>query len=232
MKLDAVVFDLFGTLIDLMPDSLYEENSGSMAAVLGIPMADYRRRWMEIADGRNLGLYGGLVGNIRAACELAGYHPNEEAINSAARIRLEIIHENLKPRAHAVQTITWLKSLGIKCGLLSDTSADAPEAWPNSQFAPLFDATVFSCDVGLCKPDKRIYEHILGQLSVDPVNCLYIGDGGSSELTGAKNVGMKPVLIKVDYECEYDSRRPDSDWDGLVIRSLAEIPSLVTQSMT
>jgi len=35
-------------------------------------------------------------------------------------------------------------------------------------------------------------------LAVTPAECLYVGDGGSGELTGAAAVGMRPVLLADD----------------------------------
>ena len=50
-----------------------------------------------------------------------------------------------------------------------------------------------SCDVKLKKPDIRIYELCAGKLNVKPEECLYVGDGGSNELSAAITAGMKPL---------------------------------------
>jgi putative hydrolase of the HAD superfamily len=64
---------------------------------------------------------------------------------------------------------------------------------------------------------------------VDPETCLYIGDGGSFELTGAQGVGMDAVCIRVPYEDGDDAHRVEAeDWSGPVISSLKDVISLVT----
>jgi putative hydrolase of the HAD superfamily len=68
----------------------------------------------------------------------------------------------------------------------------------------------------------------LEQLAVKPENCLYIGDGDSQELSGAAQVGMHPVMIRVAYE---DDTQPHlinrEEWADPVISSLKEVLALV-----
>ncbi len=62
---------------------------------------------------------------------------------------------------------------------------------------------------------------------MDPEECLYIGDGSSHELTGAKRVGMHPVLIQVPYEDETAYKVDPEEWKGTRIGALREILELV-----
>ncbi len=90
--------------------------------------------------------------------------------------------------------------------------------------------TVFSCEVGLKKPDPRIYQLVAKQLAVKPESCLYIGDGSSNELSGATAVGMHPVLILDPREDSSSMHRIDAEtdrWNGPVISSLKEVLELV-----
>ena len=45
----------------------------------------------------------------------------------------------------------------------------------------------------LKKPDIEIYRRCIDNLNVEADECLYVGDGGSSELEAAKSIGMKAV---------------------------------------
>ena len=58
-----------------------------------------------------------------------------------------------------------------------------------------FDATVFSCSVGMRKPDPRIYRLACEELGVEPEEAMFVGDGANDELAGAERVGMKAVCI-------------------------------------
>ena len=131
------------------------------------------------------------------------------------------------PRPDAAETLSRLKSEGYKIGLISDCSAEVPAIWPDTVLAPLFDVTVFSCEVGIKKPDSRIYRLTTTRLGVEPETCLYVGDGSSRELTGAAQVGMHPVLLNLS-EDNPDAHQIDrEEWNGPMISSLSKVPALV-----
>ena len=68
-------------------------------------------------------------------------------------------------------------------------------SWGESAFAGLVDDAVFSCSVGLVKPDARIYRLAAERLGLEPAEYLFVGDGANDELAGAERAGMKAVLI-------------------------------------
>ena len=51
--------------------------------------------------------------------------------------------------------------------------------------------------MGLLKPDRQIYNLAMQRLDVSPDQCLYVGDGGSNELYGAKSAGMGTVFSEM-----------------------------------
>ena len=50
----------------------------------------------------------------------------------------------------------------------------------------LFDEAIFSYEVGYLKPQAEIYQIALEKMNVNPEKSIFIGDGGSDELKGAK----------------------------------------------
>lgn len=48
----------------------------------------------------------------------------------------------------------------------------------------------------MMKPDLRIYEYALNRLDVKAEESLFVGDGGSNELAGAKRAGMISVFTE------------------------------------
>jgi putative hydrolase of the HAD superfamily len=54
---------------------------------------------------------------------------------------------------------------------------------------------VFSYQVGVRKPDARIYARALDALGVAPADAIFVGDGGSDEHRGARALGMRTVLV-------------------------------------
>ena len=126
------------------------------------------------------------------------------------------------PRNDAITTLTQLKSLGFKIGLISDCTYEIPLIWDKTSFSQHFDSVIFSCNVGIKKPDPKIYHLACRDLKVKPKNCLYIGDGSSRELSGALRVGMFPILIRSPSE-KNSVRIDEENWDGPRIKSLSEI---------
>ena len=90
-----------------------------------------------------------------------------------------------------------LKAMDIKLGLISNADVIDCKYWNQSPLCQYFNDAVFSCRVGLLKPDRQIYELAMQRLNVAPRQCLFIGDGGSNELCGAKSAGMKTVFSEM-----------------------------------
>jgi putative hydrolase of the HAD superfamily len=131
----------------------------------------------------------------------------------------------LSPQTLAVETISQLKTKVQKIGLLSNCSAETIIVWDETPFTGIFDITVFSCAVGLMKPDPRIYNIALEKLQVKPGECLYIADGMDGELQAAAGVGMTPVRISFPHANKNDPYL--EDWHGAAITSLNEVLDLV-----
>jgi putative hydrolase of the HAD superfamily len=227
MKYSAIIFDLFGTLIENFSRPEYESVLAEMAQILGAPRDGFRQVWLDSFRERTTGVHRTQKDSIKYICRKLNVTVSDGQVEHAFRVRLAYTARFFIPRAGSVAVITSLKSKGYKIGLISDCSGEIPMVWGNTPFAPLFDVTVFSCKAGVKKPDPRIYRMATDQLGVDPKNCLYIGDGSSHELTGAAQVGMHPVLIR-DPDESVDAHFIDrEDWDGTIISSLKEVLNLV-----
>ena len=163
---------------------------------------------------------------MRSVCNTIGARIDETAIDAASQIRFEYSRRTLRPRADAVATLDRLRSLGLRTALISDCSPDIPVLWPTTPFAQAIDEPLFSCLEGLTKPDPSIYLRACERLGVEPRVCVYVGDGGSRELTGAQRVGMRAILITTPVEsAAYSSER--ASWQGEAIDTLSELPGLM-----
>jgi putative hydrolase of the HAD superfamily len=159
-------------------------------------------------------------------CRELNLHVTEEQMQRAAKLRLKTTREQvLTIQPHAVETISQLKMKGHKIGLLSNCSSETIILWYETPFTGIFDITVFSCAVGLMKPDPRIYHVALEKLQVSPNECLYIADGMDGELKAAAAVGMTPVRISFPHANKNDPYL--EDWHGATITSLNEVLDLV-----
>jgi putative hydrolase of the HAD superfamily len=202
----AVIFDLWETLIDWNREEA-ARMLGEVDALVGNGFAE---RW----DRTNRR----YVAPIRTA--LVEAEVPEELIEDICTIRLGYHRRALVPRAGAVDTLRRLRELGYLLGLITVCSEDIEVLWPETEFAGLFDAEIFSSRVGLSKPDPRIYLACCEALGVEPHEAVFVGDGANDELEGARRVGMEAILIHRPGE------RPLwglDDWDGPRVTSIPAV---------
>jgi len=77
---------------------------------------------------------------------------------------------------------------------------------------------LFSCDIGLRKPDPEIYRKMAESLEVELPEALMVGDSRTSDYNGARNAAMKAVHLQ----------RHSQDPGGGVIRNLEELPAMLS----
>ncbi len=126
--------------------------------------------------------------------------------------------------AQNADVLKELKVRGKKIALISNADVTEVAAWDESPIAHLFDSTVFSCKAGHVKPEREIYEICLSELDVSASECVYVGDGGSDELKGARSLGMITVMVTGEaqhiWPDKLEARKKDSDF---IIEKLAEL---------
>ncbi len=150
-------------------------------------------------------------------------------ISTAARLYRTFQRQTLTPRPEARAVLTQLKESGFRTGLISNCPGVVTTGWDETSLAALIAVTIFSCAAGLQKPHPDIYHLACAQLDVRPEQCLYIGDGGSRELSGAAAVGMHPVLLRVPDEDPYTAQHLGREaWDGSTISTLYDVLALVS----
>ncbi len=92
-------------------------------------------------------------------------------------------------------TLRRLKAEGVRTGIISNWDRRLRGLLEGLGIADLLDTIVSSADVGLRKPDPRIFELACEQVGVEPRESLHVGDHHYADLLGASAVGMRGVLI-------------------------------------
>ena len=226
MKYRAIIFDLFGTLVDSYSVHGYKRYLAEMALALELPVEDFSNLWRDTIYERGIGIFKTTEESIRYICNKLRASVSDESIKKSNEIRLENTRKALTPKNGAVEILKRLRGLGYKIGLITNCSADVPLLWKTTEFSNLFDATIFSASVGLKKPDAQIYKLACEQMGVEPNYCLYFGDGDSNELSGASEFGMDAVMIRDPNERD-PYRLVEVDWKGLKIEKFTEIMDLI-----
>jgi len=88
-----------------------------------------------------------------------------------------------------------LKKKGYKISILSDQWHLSKRELIKEKYMKKFDTVVVSCDVGLRKPNPKIYRLLLKKMKLKPGEVVFI-DNREWNLVPARKIGMKVVLFK------------------------------------
>jgi putative hydrolase of the HAD superfamily len=221
MPFRAVLFDFFNTLTSAVTRGPAHPG---IARLLGCePDA-----WVAVLDqtfaDRARGTYGPAIAGLRRIAEQAGGRPGRTELLAAIEARVDAVRDDGPLRPDAVPTLRLLRSMGLRTGVISDCWFELPIFLPRLSIACLLDTQVFSVQVGVTKPDPAMYLTACAALGVEPWECVYVGDGGSRELTGARVVGMTAVRMAAPDLGRHLTFDAEPDWDGPVIESLNQLP--------
>jgi len=183
MSVKFVVFD-YGGVISFMPSlekrSEIARLSGLSVEVLWELDRKYRGEW-------DRGTYDG-VGHYRSILAKEGVSLDDGILERVARADIES-WQQINPAT--VKLMRDIKAAGLRVGILSNMPRDFPrDSMP--EFA-LADITVYSCDIGIIKPEAGIYEKLR-----EKADCLYedivFFDDKVDNVTAAKKFGIQAFL--------------------------------------
>lgn len=204
-RIDAVVFDLDGTLCCY---------TLSVGEVLGEALRRTRMAPDALGDLADAAVrYWRLWDEVQATLE------------STERIRLRIIEQLLLERGpdhrdcavrlsdaygavrdeSGIRVFDGVEALlnelkgRYRLGLLTNGPSDIQwEKIRTLGFGDVFDAIVVAGDVGIYKPDARVFEMLLDRLEVRASAALFVGDNHELDIVGARRIGMQTAWIRRD----------------------------------
>jgi putative hydrolase of the HAD superfamily len=98
-----------------------------------------------------------------------------------------------------VDTLVELKKQGyiLVCLTNGDYSVQNSKL-ETTKIKPYFDKVIISGEVGIRKPDPRIYEYTCNLANIKPEETLFIGDTYSTDIVGAYRANIRPVWVCSD----------------------------------
>lgn len=134
------------------------------------------------------------VGMYSLLCRKLGIELDAERI--ARRVYDEFGHPD-RWRAYddVVPAFERLHARGLRIGLISNWDRRLAKLFDGLGLSRSIDTIVSSAEVGLHKPDPRIFELALERLRVPAARAVHVGDHYYADIVGAGAVGMTPVLI-------------------------------------
>jgi len=102
----------------------------------------------------------------------------------------------------AVRVLQWLKDqkklIGVICNVGLTPGFGLRRFLAREGVAKYFDLTLFSDEVGIRKPNCKIFQTAAQKLQVKPHESVHIGDNLKNDIWGAKNAGFKAIYLSTD----------------------------------
>jgi 2-haloacid dehalogenase len=164
----VVVFDIGGVLIDWDPRHLYRKLfSGDEPAMEHFLANVCTHEWNRSQDAGRTFAEGARLLKLQ--------HPHRAELIDAYGDRFDEMMAG--PIVGAVEILAELRERGTPLYGLSNFSAETfPSALERFEFLRWFRGMVISGEVGVIKPDPRIYEIMLARYAIDPHRAVYIDD--------------------------------------------------------
>ena len=199
----TVLFDLYGTLVDIEVDEQAPELWRAMSSQLQGHGVDFtpreaRARFLELCAAEPDEHHGSVLPSVfgRLLSE-NGHRVSAHDVVSLATVFRVMSIRSLSVRPYTWSLVTLLQRGGIRLGLVSNTESIL------SNFdldvlglRPAFQAIVLSSDLRLAKPDPRVMHSALRQLHADPGMAVMVGDFWDTDIVGARVAGLRAVYLQ------------------------------------
>ena len=123
---------------------------------------------------------------MRRAPEVLGRPIDFDAYREFAASSLVAVHW---PVVHRIRD---LRAAGLKLGLLTNNVKEFGDTWRSTFPVDAFDAVVDSSEVGMRKPDPRVYLLICERLATPPDAAVFVDDNADN-VAAARELGMEVV---------------------------------------
>ncbi len=180
----AVVLDI-GSVLEVVDDAVFP---GPWVERLGLPREELVRRLDDLPGNPGLGEI--TEGEIRTAWQQSFGLSDDDADELMATFWRWYVGEL------DVELTTWfagLRDRGLTVGILSNSCSGAREAERHWGFEAMTDDIVYSHEVGLAKPDPRIYALTAERLGVRPEAIAFLDDVPAN-VEAARACGWQAVL--------------------------------------
>lgn len=223
--LSAVLFDIYGTIVDIETESYRDDVFDALSRYLQfrsvvIDGHAFKERYFAVVDEQ-----------LRTSTE---EHPEMNALEAFARVLAERgaggdrelatqiaqLHRALCRRRFGLfsDTIPALEAFAgkFRIGIVSD----AQRIYCEPELAALdllhrFETMVISVDHGFRKPDPRMFTMATDALGVSPAETAYIGDTYYNDVVGPRNAGLAAACLIRQSDEKRRALPPDTGPDVL-----------------
>ncbi|MBN1792859.1 HAD family hydrolase [Candidatus Woesearchaeota archaeon] len=208
----GIIFDFWGTLVEngIHPSPV---NQVKYILRLRMPFKEFVVRFEEAMMTRE---YADLNEAFTAVCEEFRIPPNKYILERLVGMwnKNEFLG---KPFFEVIDILEYLKSQGLKIALISNTNPTIMRVIEKYKLDQYFDAQILSYKEGKLKTDPELFQKALGEIGLKAKDVIMIGDSIQTDIIGAKNAGLRAILIDRMNKRDYQPK----------IRNLRELKELV-----
>jgi len=194
-KIKAVIFDVGGVLAleKYRKNPLKGHRTKGVHEYIAKKLKISLDQWFDSIDSTYADAIEGKITENRFVFVLA--KNNKVTSKKISKLYKRAYKKHFKINKELYKFAFKLKKRGYKIALLSDQHYLSKKVLMPQKYIKKFNVSVVSCDVGIRKPDSKIYKLILKKLRVPAKNCLFI-DNQAWNIKPAKKLGLQTVLFK------------------------------------
>jgi putative hydrolase of the HAD superfamily len=200
----TILFDLDDTLFDHAGTAraALAATAAGRAALQGVPVEELYSGYSELLEELHGQVMSGRISYLEARQQrfarlLAPYEPAAPAaeVTQLAEQYYGHYQQLRRPVAGSLALLQALKP-GYKLGIVTNNRlAEQQEKLRYLGMSELVDALITSEEVGVPKPDPRIYHVALERLGAEAAQTVMVGDNWTADVAGALAVGIRPVWL-------------------------------------
>jgi putative hydrolase of the HAD superfamily len=201
----AVLLDALGTLVRLEPPAPLlrvqlrerlgvEVSAADAERAVRAEIAYYRAHIDEGRDAQALA-------DLRRRCATVMRDALPPAVHGAGVKELtEVLLASLRfpPYPEVPGVLRALRAGGARLVVVSNWDVSLHEVLERSGLSPLLDGAITSAELGVAKPDPRIFERALALAGTRPDEAWHVGDSVDADVEGARRAGVEPMLVVRD----------------------------------
>lgn len=209
MRIRAVLFDFWGTLVN-------HQSAPELVRFQNALQADHRVLFAQKMDEVMQQPYS----KDQAMRHLREGIPLQEG--EVHQIEKFFSTTDVQLYPDVLEALSELKKAKIKMGLVSNTqSLGIKKELAQLGLEKYFSGYGLSFEVGVLKPDSRLFLHALKELKVKPAEALMVGDSLGTDILGGKAAGLQTCLID---RLGKQAKTKECDF---LIKKMTELPLIV-----
>ncbi|AEJ18373.1 HAD family hydrolase [Gracilinema caldarium] len=209
-----IIFDLYGTLVDIRTDEQKPEFWQAFSGVLQQEGLSYnpvelQKRYLSLVQKALARITHSPYPDTRVYLVLETlFHQHSVSVTPEKLLWItqqfrKLSTEYIRLYQGIPEMLQKLKEHGLKLYILSNGQREFSEGELRELgIYEYFDGFYFSADYEMSKPDPQFYRVLLEREHITPSECLMVGNDHTTDIAGANAIGMASVYIQSNHSHE------------------------------